>query len=123
MESANPTIEQPDVDALLRASLDRMNRCSAFYRAWFAGHGVDVAAVRGVADLARLPLLDKAQLAEAGRDAWCATPGEVVDVVTTSGTTGRSLLFPLTQGDVARLAQRWVEGSWGIGTRPRGWRW
>ena len=31
-----------------------------------------------------------------------------------------SLEEPLVQGGVARLAERWVEGSWDIGTRPRG---
>lgn len=93
-----------DANALLRETLQRMQRQSPFFRNWFHRHHILPQAITNLEQLPQLPLLDRATLAAAGRDAWCVNPSEVVDVVTTSGSTGRPLLFPLTAGDVEHLA-------------------
>jgi len=59
--------------------------------------------VRGVADLAKLPLTTKGQVSKFNEQFWCVPRDRFVDVATTSGTTGVPTLYPLTQRDLDRL--------------------
>jgi phenylacetate-CoA ligase len=70
---------------------------SPYYREHFRGRPA-------TAPLAGLPLVDKAILSERNLDFLCVPREQVVEIVTTSGTTGRPLLWMLTEGDVRRLA-------------------
>jgi len=70
---------------------------SPFYRELF----------RGLADVPRLeqiPLVNKQMLSERNLDFLCVPREQVVEIVTTSGTTGKPLLWMLTEPDVQRLA-------------------
>lgn len=51
-----------------------------------------------------LPTLDKKSLSERNLDFLCVPRERVVEIVTTSGTTGQPLLWMLTEADVKRLA-------------------
>jgi phenylacetate-CoA ligase len=70
---------------------------SPFYRELFRGRN-DVPALSSVT------LLDKQTLSERNLDFLCAPRESVVEIVTTSGTTGNPLLWMLTEADVKRLA-------------------
>jgi len=71
---------------------------SPFYREQFRG-------VETAPDLAAIPTLDKNVLSERNVDFLCAPPERVVEIVTTSGTTGNPLLWMLTEPDVQRLGR------------------
>lgn len=65
-------------------------------------------ALRGLdvsAPLTRAPLLDKKTLSERNLDFLCVPRERIVEIVTTSGTTGEPLLWMLTEADVRRLAR------------------
>lgn len=57
------------------------------------------------AALAQVPLLDKATLSARNLDFLCVPRERIVEIVTTSGTTGEPLLWMLTEADVRRLAR------------------
>jgi phenylacetate-CoA ligase len=58
-----------------------------------------------VADFRRVPTTTRQELAGLGREMWCVPAAEVVDVVTTSGTSGVPLVYPMTRHDLARLGR------------------
>ncbi|MEK7781482.1 MAG: AMP-binding protein [Verrucomicrobiota bacterium] len=55
--------------------------------------------------LTHAPLLDKKTLSERNLDFLCVPRERIVEIVTTSGTTGEPLLWMLTEADVRRLAR------------------
>ncbi|MDR3458449.1 MAG: AMP-binding protein [Verrucomicrobiae bacterium] len=72
-------------------------RHSPFYRELF----------HGLADpppLAGVPTVDKATLSARNLDFMCVRREHIREIVTTSGTTGKPLLWLLTAGDIDRLA-------------------
>jgi phenylacetate-CoA ligase len=71
---------------------------SPFYRELFRG-------VKGVPPLEQLPLTDKQMLSAQNLNFLCVPRERVVEIVTTSGTTGQPLLWMLTETDVQRLAR------------------
>ncbi len=101
-------------DASYRAQLAYLFDRSRFYREKLRGAGVTSAeAAGGLAEIARLPLTEKAELrATCSPDNpigshLCATPSEIVRIYSTSGTTGAPSYIPLAAGDL----ENWVTGS------------
>jgi phenylacetate-CoA ligase len=94
-------------DAPYREQIAHLRERSPFYRERLAGD------VGGLAEIAALPLTDKAQLRATRTPAQpfgahlCAEPAELVRIYSTSGTTGEPSYIPLTASDV----EHWVEGS------------
>jgi phenylacetate-CoA ligase len=87
---------------------------SAFYREKLTAAGAaSAAAAGGLADIAQLPLTEKAQIrASCTPDNpigahLCATQSEIARIYSTSGTTGTPSYIPLTAGDL----DNWVTGS------------
>ncbi len=70
---------------------------SLFYRELLQG-------VHGLPPLEQVPLVDKTTLSERNQDFLCVPRERIVEIVTTSGTTGQPLLWMLTEADVRRLA-------------------
>jgi phenylacetate-CoA ligase len=70
---------------------------SPFYREKFRG-------TKDVPTLESLPTLDKQVLSERNLDFLCVPRERIIEIVTTSGTTGKPLLWMLTESDVRRLA-------------------
>lgn len=70
---------------------------SPFYRKLFRG-------VEGIPALEDLPTVDKKALSERNADFLCVPRQRIAEIVTTSGTTGKPLLWMLTKSDVQRLA-------------------
>jgi phenylacetate-CoA ligase len=87
---------------------------SAFYRDKLAAAGFGSArSAGGLADIARLPLTEKAELRATSGPGdpfgshLCVQPTEIVRIYSTSGTTGTPSYIPLTAGDL----ENWVTGS------------
>jgi phenylacetate-CoA ligase len=80
---------------------------SAFYRERLGGFS------GGLAEVAQLPLTEKEELRATQTPAnpfgahFCAAPGEIVRIYSTSGTTGTPSYIPLTASDL----ENWVTGS------------
>jgi len=70
---------------------------SPFYRELFRG-------VNAAPPLGEVPTVDKNVLSARNLDFLCVPRERVVEIVTTSGTTGQPLLWMLTEADAQRLA-------------------
>jgi len=82
------------------ATIDYARRHSPFYRRALA----DLPEIGGIGDLALLPITTKQQVSEHNQEFWCTSREKIIDLCTTSGTTGVPTLYPLTQSDLDRLA-------------------
>jgi phenylacetate-CoA ligase len=71
--------------------------CSPYYRGLFS-------AADGVPRLGDVPLVDKQTLSHRNLDFLCVPRERVIEMVTTSGTTGAPLVWMLTEADLRRLA-------------------
>ena len=96
-------------DESYRTQLAYLLERSAFYREKLAGFDTS----GGLAEIARLPLTEKAELEATATGAnpigthLCATRDEIVRIYSTSGTTGTPSYIPLTASDL----ENWVTGS------------
>src|SRR5215475_8760009 len=70
---------------------------SPFYREKFHG-------MKDLPELESLPTVDKQLLSERNLDFLCVPRERIIEIVTTSGTTGKPLLWMLTESDMRRLA-------------------
>jgi phenylacetate-CoA ligase len=110
-----PWAEQLAVDdEAYRAQLAYLFERSAFYREKLTAAGVGTGgAAGGLAEIAQLPLTEKAELrATCTPDNpvgahLCATPSEIARIYSTSGTTGAPSYVPLTASDL----ENWVTAS------------
>lgn len=104
-----PTFSPPlfavEINEHIRRAVRYAYERSDFYRCKMQQCGLSPADIGGLTDLALLPITEKAELAQAGRSTWCVPLVQVADIVTTSGTTGPPLLFPMTDADLHRLGE------------------
>jgi phenylacetate-CoA ligase len=97
---------------------------SAFYRRRWSEAGVSPDTLRSLEDLARFPVVQKAELraAQAAHppfgDHLCVEPSEVARIHGTSGTTGRPTVFGVGRGDWERIGEAHARILWGTGLRP-----
>jgi phenylacetate-CoA ligase len=70
---------------------------SPFYRELFRG-------MANVPPIEKVQIIDQRTLAERNLDFLCVSREQIVELVTTSGTTGNPLLWMLTERDLRRLA-------------------
>lgn len=84
-------------DQLWAATFRHAAERSPFYRELFRGQ-------KTVLPLESLPTVDKRTVSERNLDFLCVPREQVLEVVTTSGTTGQPLLWMLTEADLRRLA-------------------
>jgi len=71
---------------------------SPYYRELFRG-------MKGIPTIETIPTCDKNVLSERNLDLLCVPRERLIEIVTTSGTTGHPLLWMLTEADVRRLAE------------------
>jgi phenylacetate-CoA ligase len=76
---------------------------SPYYQALFREHGVDATTIT-LDSLALLPFTDKTILGEQNDDFLSVPMSQIVDIVLSSGTTGRSTKVMYTENDLQRLA-------------------
>jgi phenylacetate-CoA ligase len=115
-------------DALILAKLARQLEWawtrSPFYRRKWAAAGVTPATLRSLEDLARFPVVQKAELRASQAAAppygeyLCVEPHEVARIHGTSGTTGRPTVFGIGRDDWERIGEAHARILWGAGIRP-----
>jgi len=105
-ESALSSAEvQSLLDRGVSQAVDWALERSPWNRQRLVAAGVTPGAVGDVADLRGLPITTKQDLAAAGRELWAVPQHQVVDISTTSGTSGEPTLCPMTEADLQRLAE------------------
>lgn len=107
-------------DRRLRRLVAFAARRSPFYGRWFAESGVDPGSIRGLDDLARLPLLDRQHLVE-GAPEFMTYPSRLLWEARSSGTSGTVITTFRTAGSsIFELAAQERQHSWfGLPRRPR----
>jgi phenylacetate-CoA ligase len=103
LEFSTPAEIRAAQEALLRRHMLYLAAHSPFYRSFFKAGGIDPAAI--TLDLLNtLPLTDKTALGQ-HNDEFLAVPrSAIVDMVLSSGTTGRPTTMMYTENDLRRLA-------------------
>jgi phenylacetate-CoA ligase len=97
---------------------------SPFYRRKWQEAGVSPDTLKSLADLARFPVVQKAELraAQAAHppygDYLCIEPTQVARIHGTSGTTGRPTVFGIGADDWERIGEAHARILWGAGVRP-----
>ena len=69
---------------------------SPFYREHLQRAGLSLRAAIPLAEIGRIPPVDKQTVSENTEAFRCVPPDRIVDIVTTSGSTGQPLIWPLT---------------------------
>jgi phenylacetate-CoA ligase len=85
----------------LRHAFDR----SPFYREHFARARLSTREKIPLDEIARIPAIDKTVVSENTEKFLCVPREKIVDIVTTSGSTGQPLVWQLTENDLERLAR------------------
>jgi phenylacetate-CoA ligase len=125
VECADPAARDALVLAKLRRQVEHAWARSPFYRRRWEAAGVSPATLASLADLARFPVVQKADLRAAQAaappfgDYLCVAPDEVARIHGTSGTTGRPTVFGVGRDDWARIGEAHARIMWGAGLRPR----
>lgn len=77
---------------------------SKYYSELFKKNKIDVSGIKTIEDLQKLPVTTKDELQVRNNDFICVTSDKIIDYITTSGTLGDPVLFPMTDKDLDRLA-------------------
>jgi phenylacetate-CoA ligase len=108
----------------LREQMIYVYWASPWYRALFDEAGVRPHEIRSRADLPRLPLTEKAQLADLQAGGallgahQCAPLERIVRIQATGGTTAQPLRIGLTRRDVEDYCEMGARALWANGCRP-----
>jgi phenylacetate-CoA ligase len=106
---------------------EQVSRCydrSPFYRRKLEDAGVRPEHIERLEDLARLPFTTKEELRASQAenppygDYVCVDGIEIVRMHLSSGTTGKPLVMPYTEQDVATSAEVGARAFWAAGVRP-----
>ncbi len=124
VECAEPVARDELILQKLRRQVRHAWERSPFYRTKWEDSGVSPATLRRLADLARFPVVQKAELraAQAAHPPFgqylCIEAGEVARIHGTSGTTGRPTVFGVGAADWARIGEAHARIMWSAGLRP-----
>lgn len=108
----------------LRKQLAHVQQGSAFYRDKMAAEGIDLASVRTIADLRRLPFTEKEELRRSLTEhpplgAHLGVPiTDLAQIQATSGTSGTPSYFGLTHHDLTVWGTAGARGFYAAGVRP-----
>jgi len=122
----DPRSETLEPGALRALQLERLQQMvaaacahSAVYREMCAGAGVEPADIRTLDDVRRLPFLEKSTLRDTYPDGLRTCGLEaIIEVHSTSGTTGKPTPIWVTRRDMDAWAQRNARSMWMVGLRP-----
>lgn len=89
---------------LLRRQLKFVAENSKYYSKLFAERGIDVSEIRTIEDLVKLPFTEKTDFQLHQEEFRCVPKDDVIDYVTTSGTTGEPIVYGYSEHDLQRLA-------------------
>ncbi len=88
----------------LQELLAYLSRFSPFYKALFAVHGINIAEIKSLDDLVRIPTTGKEDLQQRNDDFLCVDRSRIIEYTSTSGTLGSPVTIALTENDLNRLA-------------------
>jgi phenylacetate-CoA ligase len=77
---------------------------SKFYSELFEKNNIDISQIKTLEDLQKIPVTTKDDIQLRNDDFVCVTPFKIIEYITTSGTLGDPVTFPLTDKDLDRLA-------------------
>ncbi|HEY5387540.1 MAG TPA: phenylacetate--CoA ligase, partial [Thermoleophilia bacterium] len=122
----DPQSETLEPGALRALQLERLQQMvaaacerSVVYREMCREAGVEPADIRGLDDIRRLPFLEKTTLRDTYPDGLrtCGLDA-IIEVHSTSGTTGKPTPIWVTRRDMDAWAQRNARSLWMVGLRP-----
>jgi phenylacetate-CoA ligase len=127
----NEAIETLAPGAVRRLEQDRLSEqiaynhaSSPFYRAKLDAAGVRPEQIRDRNDLARVPFMEKTEVADSQADGTllgvnqCAPLDRIVRIQATGGTTGQPIRIGLTRRDIADYGEVGAQALWTMGCRP-----
>jgi phenylacetate-CoA ligase len=88
----------------LQELLQYVSTHSPFYGDLFEKHQIDIAEIKTLTDLAKLPTTQKDDLQKRNNDFLCVPAEKVIEYTSTSGTLGGPVTIALTENDLNRLA-------------------
>ncbi|NOR88040.1 MAG: AMP-binding protein [Bacteroidales bacterium] len=88
----------------MKALLTYLQKHSKFYQDLFLKKNIDIAQIKSLEDLVRIPVTTKDDLFLRNDDFICVPKSKIVDYITTSGTMGDPVTFAMTDQDLDRLA-------------------
>ena len=88
----------------LHTALQYLSTHSPYYKRMFASYGIDIAKIRHLEDLVKIPFTEKKDLQLFNDDFLCCPREKIIDYITTSGTLGDPVTFGCTELDLQRLA-------------------
>lgn len=91
-------------EQLLKQQLSYIAAHSPYYQRVFRGNNIDIASIKTIADLQKLPFTEKRDLQLYNNDFVCVPKEDIVDYITTSGTLGDPVTFGCNEHDLKRLA-------------------
>ena len=77
---------------------------AAYYNELFEKHNIKITEIKTLEDLQQIPVTQKVDIQKRNQDFICVNQEKIIDYVTTSGTLGDPITFPLTDADLERLA-------------------
>jgi Coenzyme F390 synthetase len=106
-----PAIEKSDIQEIkkfqeqkLAELLIYIENNSPFYQRLFSENNINIAEIRSLEDLRKIPVTTKNDLQQYNHDFFCVSVDKIVDYSTTSGTLGDPVTFGLSDNDLERLA-------------------
>lgn len=81
-----------------------LNRYSPFYKELFAQYHIDVADIKTLDDLKKIPATTKEDLQQRNNNFLCVGRDKIIEYSSTSGTLGSPVTVALTENDLNRLA-------------------
>ncbi|MFP3834284.1 phenylacetate--CoA ligase family protein [Chryseobacterium sp. SIMBA_028] len=107
----HPFIEKSSTQEIKTIQEEKLQRLlvylegnSPFYQRLFTENNINIAEIRTLEDLQKIPTTSKNDLQQHNHDFFCISPDKIVDYSTTSGTLGDPVTFGLSDGDLERLA-------------------
>ena len=88
----------------LQELLVYLNAHSPFYKRLFSEKKINIAEIRSLSDMAKLPTTNKEDLQKHNDDFLCVPKDAIAEYTSTSGTLGNPVVISLTENDMLRLA-------------------
>lgn len=104
IETKSLSEQKSHQEAQLPALLEYVSERSKFYSELFKNNNIDISKIKTLEDLQRIPVTTKDDIQNRNDDFICVAPSKIIDYITTSGTLGDPVLFPMTDKDLDRLA-------------------
>ena len=105
-------------EQLLKQQLNYIAAHSPYYQRVFRSNNIDIASIKTIADLQKLPFTEKRDLQLYNNDFVCVPKEDIVDYITTSDTLGDPVTFGCNEHDLKRLAYNEKKSFACAGLRP-----